>query len=106
MIRIRILRKGEEILGLESSGHASKMHGSKGENLLCAAVGVLVQTLYLHLHQEGFTEEAAIGDGLLNFKIRSERKKDPIVLTSFALIRSGLENLKEQYPSEIELIGE
>lgn len=106
MIRIKILRKGEEILGLESSGHASKMHGSKGQNLLCAAVGVLIQTLYLHLSKEGLAEEAVIGDGLLDFKIASGKTNDPKVLNSFKLIRDGLENLKEQYPSEIELIGE
>ncbi|PJZ25382.1 hypothetical protein CH352_15005 [Leptospira hartskeerlii] len=106
MIRVKILRKGEEILGLESSGHASKMHGSKGQNLLCAAVGVLIQTLYLHLSKEGLAEEAVIGDGLLDFKTVSGKTTDPIVNTSFNLVISGLVNLKEQYPSEIELIGE
>ncbi len=106
MIRIKILRNRDGIFGLESSGHASRIHGSKGQNLLCAAVGVLVQTLYLHLSKEGFAEEAAIGDGVLDFKIRLGKESDPVVLTSVNLIQDGLENLREQYPSEIELIGE
>ncbi|EPG67672.1 ribosomal-processing cysteine protease Prp [Leptospira wolffii] len=106
MIRIQVLRKEGRILGLKSSGHASQAHGSKGQNLLCAAVGVLVQTLYLHLYKRGLAKEAVIGDGLLDFQIRPGKESDPEVLIGFGLILDGLENLKEQYPSEMELIGE
>ncbi|EPG73406.1 PF04327 family protein [Leptospira fainei serovar Hurstbridge str. BUT 6] len=106
MIRVKILRKGEEILGFESVGHASAEQGTKGSNLLCAAVGVLIQSLYLHLRKEGKAGPAEVRDGFLKFKILAGLENDPVVRTSFALVRDGLENLRDQYSSEIELIGE
>ncbi|TGK15193.1 ribosomal-processing cysteine protease Prp [Leptospira fluminis] len=106
MIRVKILRKGEGFQGLESVGHASTRQGAKGSNLLCAAVGTLVQSLYLHLWREGKAESAEIRDGFLKFEIRSGYETDLHVRANFGLVRDGLENLREQYPSEIELIGE
>ncbi|PJZ69611.1 hypothetical protein CH373_08865 [Leptospira perolatii] len=105
MIRIRLIRNKYGISGLESSGHSPKNLGQKGENILCAAVSVLVQTLYLHLKNQGRIGTAEISDGFLSFEILSGFESDQIVLTSFGLIQDGLENLRNQYPKELELIG-
>ncbi|EMJ92637.1 ribosomal-processing cysteine protease Prp [Leptospira alstonii] len=102
MIRIRITRFGEFYSSLESEGHSPASLGKKGENLLCSAVSVLVQTLYLHLLQSGKVKPAEIADGYLRFEVLGQ---DALIQNSFDLILSGLKNLKGQYPKEIELIG-
>ncbi|AYV55146.1 ribosomal-processing cysteine protease Prp [Leptospira kmetyi] len=102
MIRIRITRLGEFYSSLESEGHSPASLGKKGENLLCSAVSVLVQTLYLHLYQSGKAKPAEIRDGYLRFEVLEQ---DALIQNSFDLILSGLKNLKDQYPKEIELIG-
>ncbi|EMY79371.1 PF04327 family protein [Leptospira weilii serovar Ranarum str. ICFT] len=103
MIRIRITRFGEFYSSLESEGHSPVSLGKKGENLLCSAVSVLVQTLYLHLLQSGKVKPAEIADGYLRFEVLGQ---DVLIQNSFDLILSGLKNLKDQYPKEIELIGD
>ncbi|MBW0432187.1 ribosomal-processing cysteine protease Prp [Leptospira yasudae] len=102
MIRIRITRNGEFYSSLESEGHSPVSLGKKGENLLCSAVSVLVQTLYLHLLQSGKAKPAEIADGYLRFEVLQQ---DALIQTSFDLVLTGLKNLKSQYPTEIELIG-
>ncbi|PJZ59150.1 ribosomal-processing cysteine protease Prp [Leptospira barantonii] len=102
MIRIRITRLREFYSSLESEGHSPASLGTKGENLLCSAVSVLVQTLYLHLLQSGKAKPAEIRDGYLRFEVLGQ---DALIQNSFDLILSGLKNLKSQYPKEIELIG-
>lgn len=102
LIRIRITRTGEFYSSLESEGHSSISLGKKGENLLCSAVSVLVQTLYLYLLQSGKTKPAEIRDGYLRFEVLGQ---DVLIQNSFDLVLSGLKNLKNQYPTEIELIG-
>ncbi|XDD49481.1 ribosomal-processing cysteine protease Prp [Leptospira sp. WS92.C1] len=103
MIAIRITRKEDLYSSLESEGHSPTSLGKKGENLLCSAVSVLVQTLYLHLLQTGNVQPAEIRDGYLRFEILP--KDSVLIHNSFDLILSGLRNLKNQYPKEIELIG-
>ncbi|EMM87577.1 PF04327 family protein [Leptospira santarosai str. 2000027870] len=103
MIRIRITHNGKFYTSLESEGHSSASLGNKGENLLCSAVSVLVQTLYLHLLRSGKAKPGEIRDGYLRFEVLVEQ--DALIQNSFDLILSGLKNLKNQYPKEIELIG-
>ncbi|TGK28940.1 ribosomal-processing cysteine protease Prp [Leptospira gomenensis] len=104
MIRIRIAQQGELYSSLESEGHSPASLGKKGENLLCSAVSVLVQTLYLFLLQSGKVKPAEIRDGYLRFEVLPS-ENDALIHTSFELVLSGLKNLKRQYPKEIELIG-
>ncbi|EMF80203.1 PF04327 family protein [Leptospira weilii serovar Topaz str. LT2116] len=103
MIRIRIIHNGKFYSSLESEGHSPTSLGKKGENILCSAVSVLVQTLYLYLLQSGKVRPAEIRDGYLRFEVLAEQ--DALIQNSFDLILSGLKNLKDQYPKEIELIG-
>ncbi len=103
LIRIRIIHNGKFYSSLESEGHSPTYLGKKGENLLCSAVSVLVQTLYLYLLQSGKVRPAEIRDGYLRFEVLAEQ--DALIQNSFDLILSGLKNLKDQYPKEIELIG-
>ncbi|ABJ76932.1 MULTISPECIES: ribosomal-processing cysteine protease Prp [Leptospira] len=103
MIRIRITHNGKFYSSLESEGHSPASLGKKGENLLCSAVSVLVQTLYLHLLQSGKVKPAEIQDGYFRFEVLVQQ--DVLIQNSFDLILSGLKNLKDQYPKEIELIG-
>lgn len=103
LIRIRITHNGKFYSSLESEGHSPASLGKKGENLLCSAVSVLVQTLYLHLLQSGKVKPAEIQDGYFRFEVLVQQ--DVLIQNSFDLILSGLKNLKDQYPKEIELIG-
>ena len=47
MIEIKFFKQGEKLTGIESKGHSGA--GRKGNDIICAAVSVLMQALHLGL---------------------------------------------------------
>ena len=99
---VTIETQNKHIVSFESKGHASLSNGKKGENLVCAAVSVLVQTLYLYLKKEGLLQKEEIKDGYLLMILNL--KPEEIIRNSFDIILTGLETLKKQHPEDIELL--
>jgi len=75
--------------------------GSKGENLLCAGVSTLVQTVHLYLASKQVLQTESKRDGSLKFLIQSG--KEDRFQDLLEMIELGLENLKKQHPTAISL---
>ena len=102
MIKITITGRDARVIKFESVGHASIESGSRGKNLVCCAVGILVQTLYLFTKKEDLLTAELVKEGELALEFTNEKQK--LLVDSIDLTLTGLENLKEQFPNEIEII--
>ena len=100
ILEVKKDKKGNYI-GLISEGHAPDSFGKKGNNILCAAVSTLVQTLYLHLKIMSNVSHETIRKGFLSLEV-SETNKDTNL--TFEVIMTGIHNLFKQYPEEIQLV--
>jgi uncharacterized protein YsxB (DUF464 family) len=100
VIEIRKDKKGN-YLGLKSEGHAPKSFGKQGNNILCAAVSILVQTLYLHLKIMSNVSRETIRKGFLELEVLKTSKDTNL---AFKVIMTGIHNLFKQYPEEIQLV--
>ena len=100
ILEVKKDKKGNYI-GLISEGHAPDTFGKKGNNILCAAVSILVQTLYLHLKIMSNVSHETIRKGFLSLEV-SETNKDTNL--TFEVIMTGIHNLFKQYPEEIQLV--
>ncbi len=49
MIEITLYKQGDKLIGIESKGHSGSAR--KGNDIICAAVSVLMQALHLGLRQ-------------------------------------------------------
>jgi len=106
MIEITIYKDwNENYAGLEMRGHASADHGKFGSNILCAGVSALCQSLLVHLERMGCLEDHEVKIGKENLlKIIPKRNyKTVVIANSFSFVRSGLDNLREQYPKEFRI---
>jgi uncharacterized protein YsxB (DUF464 family) len=74
-------------------GHSPAHLGKPGENLFCAGVSVLTQTLLLTLKNRNNIEIISNQKGLLEYKIC---KPDIQTNIEFEFMIMGLENLKQQ----------
>lgn len=100
VIEIKKDKKGN-YTGLISQGHAPDSFGKQGNNILCAAVSTLVQTLYLHLKIMSNVSHETIRKGLLELEVIETSKETNL---SFEVIMTGIHNLFKQYPEEIQLV--
>ena len=105
MIRVEIKKIGDSVVGLYSKGHAPKEFGEKGNNVLCAAVSSLLQTLLLYLKKEKLVSAHTMKPGFLDFSLLEKRnpRAEIVIEHAFSFVYGGLENLQAQYPNEIEL---
>lgn len=107
MIRIVLLRSKDGFEGLRSVGHSGIDYGLQGENIVCASVSVLLETLYFHCKRNCRFVSEKRGNGNLEFILAEEDFPKPLVQESFRLIQTGLEELQARFPEEIQLlIGE
>ena len=97
MIRITITVQEQKLL-FESQGHAG---GTKGQDLVCAAVSVLTQTLGLFLKKEKLLQKEIVEEGFLLLETVSLNEQ---VKSSVDMTLTGLETLRNQYPEKIEII--
>ena len=105
MTRVTIAYEGKRILRLESAGHAGNV--AAGENIVCAAVSVLMQTCVNALEQvAGVTPVTAVDEENARIDIRlpqleNERLHDAqIILRSTVL---GLTDISHEYPQFVKL---
>jgi len=100
IIEIKKDKKGN-YTGLISRGHAPDSFGKQGNNILCAAVSILVQTLYLHLKIMSNVSHETIRKGFLELEVSETNKETNL---TFEVIMTGIHNLFKQYPEEIQLV--
>ncbi|MEM7180848.1 MAG: ribosomal-processing cysteine protease Prp [Spirochaetota bacterium] len=100
MIEVSLFSENALYIGLQVSGHAPTTYGAKGQNILCAAVSVLVQTLHLHFTKKGLIDRDRVTKGFLEFSLLST---DRLTQESFELLLTGIADLQLQYPEEIKI---
>lgn len=104
MILSKIYYKEGRIAGFQIEGHAPKEFGEKGENLLCAGVSVLLQTVHSYLGWKERLEAEKKSEGFLRFLVRNEDLAD--FQTIGEMLRFGLENLASQHGDAIQISEE
>ena len=101
-----VVRYDEKNMVLEVEGHAGKM--PSGENIVCAAVSILVQTLAANLikfQDHGWYTldgEIEIGYAYLHCKVNGYFS---FVVEMFRFTMEGIKMLQEQYPEMITIEG-
>ncbi|MCX7998496.1 MAG: ribosomal-processing cysteine protease Prp, partial [Leptospiraceae bacterium] len=98
------------ITKVKVSGHSPSDMGKKGENLLCAGISVLAQSVFLYLWKQGRIQNFIRKDGLLEFEIaQTEKFEDAESLDSanvqaaLQILILGVQDLQAQYPNEISI---
>jgi uncharacterized protein YsxB (DUF464 family) len=89
---------------LKVEGHAPATFGKTGENILCSAVSVLAQTLYLLLDESGKLGAKKIEKGNIEVTISHPNETSN---TQFEFFLRGTLNLQKQYKDilNIQKIG-
>ncbi len=103
MVRVKI---DTNTLEIWMDGHANS--APKGEDLVCCAVSILIQTLCIWMEEQekagrlnGLKEEIESGHVYLNPQPYGWSRRD--IKTAFNVIREGLRALAEQYSNHIKL---
>ena len=90
-----------KIRGFEAKGHASA--GSKGNDIVCAAVSVLTDSVFLgldrHLHR-AMDWRAASGDIFVQLKDPPDELTEAIMSTMVL----GLSEIQKIYPDKIRIL--
>lgn len=100
MIKIRLFQGDTYYTGLQTTGHAPTLMGKKGENILCAGISTLAQTLYIYLKERNYLRKGEIKNGYLEFTVKTP---DEQTQQAFELVLTGFRDLQQQYPDYIEL---
>lgn len=89
---------------LKVEGHAPATFGKSGENILCSAVSVLAQTLFLLLDESGKVSAKKIEKGKMEMTISLPNETTN---TQFEFFLRGILNLQKQYKDilNIQKIG-
>lgn len=102
MIQISITGRNARVIRFTSIGHASLDSGTKGNNLICCAVGILVQSLYLFCKKENLLTKETVSEGELDLEFILENQN--LLVNAIDLVLTGLENLQKQYADEIKIV--
>lgn len=95
MTKITYYEDHDEI-SLEIKGHAG--FAKKGEDLVCAAVSTLGQTLVIYLNIDNDKFDYSIRDGYLWCYAKGSNAK-----TALHVIMAGLHTLAENYPDHVSI---
>ena len=76
--------------------------GKKGENLVCAAVSVLLQSFLVYCKKEGLLKSESMGDGLLEMELQPQRQE--LTRQALDLVLCGLESLQKDHPKEMKIL--
>lgn len=90
--------ESENFFYFKITGHSPASLGSPGENLLCAAVSVLGQSLLLYLQKKEVVKIQNLEKGFLEFHLTETDKELDIAVD---VIVEGLMDLQRQYPEII-----
>ncbi len=97
MITIIYDEKGQDMI-LQASGHAG--YAPKGQDIVCAAVSALMQTLAYGVDGGTVTQDP---DGENTLTVRAAQSFD--TLAKFELVTDGLMLLAQQYPENVRFIN-
>ena len=126
MISVQITKSNTNYVGIQVSGHSivkkdsnrgffqkilerfenrslksEKIEERVGENVVCAGVSVLAQSLFIFCKNNDFVKSENIADGFLKFDLIKFGIESN---SAFKMVEMGLKNLQEQYPKEIEIV--
>ena len=96
MVRVKLLTKGNDLYGLEISGHAG--YAEAGQDLVCAGVSSIVTGGFNALSKEDI-EEIALEEGYA--KVILKQNSSSIEVLKVIVIQ--LQTLEESYPKFITL---
>ena len=99
MIKVRITKENDLVLGVKLLGHA--MYADRGKDIVCSAVSSIVTTTIngiLSLNEEGLSYEVA-KDGLTISNISS----DLTIQKPINNMNSLLKELEKSYPTNVEV---
>ena len=106
MVRVKVLRRSDGWpLSVEISGHA--LFGSYGNDIVCAAVSMLVQTIIFAAEDLLKTDPGAlIQEGYVHLappaNVEPEKREKLLLLVETMLL--GLKETKNAYPDYIEYL--
>lgn len=107
MIRVIMKKSGGKLRGIRISGHANA--AAHGEDIVCAAVSVLGQTMLLGVaDQLGREIPYEMGEGKLSFDLPEDLKGEESIRAE-ALMQTlclGIENLQQSYRKYIKITKE
>ncbi|HNY22741.1 MAG TPA: ribosomal-processing cysteine protease Prp [Treponemataceae bacterium] len=91
------------LVSASATGHAGK--GKRGEDIVCAAVTVLLRTTLAVLSSNGVESSAdTAGRGSLAFRVTALREGDiPFLRYAADFLLEGLGSLAREYPDAVEL---
>ena len=87
-------------LFLCAQGHSG--YAPRGQDIVCAGISVLCQTLVLYLREHGIEPETDIGDGEMHIKAPAV----PESVAGFDFCMTGLYAISEAYPENLKIISE
>lgn len=86
----------EDKFDIEIRGHAG--YAAMGNDIVCAAISVLIQTLMLHMEKVTEEWDALMENGYAHVKGKGEK-----AVASFETILTGLRAMENQYPQYITI---
>ena len=96
MVKVKVLTKGDNLYGLEVSGHAG--YAEHGQDLVCAGVSSIVTGGFNALSKEDI-EEIALEDGYAKVIL----KDNSASLEVLKVIIIQLQTMEESYPKFITI---
>ena len=111
MIEVRVMRTvwNDDKISYEvkAKGHAGA--GKYGQDIVCAAVSVLMQTLANEVEEAARAGTVALGavahgDGWMKVEVTPTRESCNMVEAWVELVKDGLDALAESYPENVELV--
>jgi uncharacterized protein len=98
----------ENIVFANASGHAGK--GKRGDDIVCAAVTVLLRTTMTVLSGQGKSpvlEAVATERGMLAFRVSAFSEADvPLLRYATVFLREGITSLAREYPDAVSVLFE
>jgi uncharacterized protein YsxB (DUF464 family) len=104
LILAKVYYKAGWIAGFQVEGHSPKELGDKGENLLCAGVSTLLQSVHSYLGWKDSLEEESKRDGYLEFLVKQDCLPEFQILGE--MVKFGLQNLAAHHPTAIQITEE
>lgn len=101
MINISV-KSAEDAIEISAEGHANA--APKGEDLVCAAVTILIRTLVKTLETAvPDMIKADVADGKARISVKGY---DPVAAVAIGTVCNGFELLQEHYPEHIKILAE
>ncbi|MCZ8156162.1 MAG: ribosomal-processing cysteine protease Prp [Leptospira sp.] len=104
MIRVIVYNKEGLIAGFQVVGHAPKEFGVSGENLLCAGVSTLLQSVHSYMGWKDRLESETKENGILEFMVRKDHLEGFQSLGE--MVKFGLQSLAINHSTAIKITDE